>query len=117
MRRMLMIRRMIKSAILNVIFIPFIVGSPAVAQVRGPSDVSVPVGDLAEVTLTLDADESKYAVLSGQGVWVFREYDPDPKTLMFRVFGKKPGTAWITVSSVKAGKLQQMFVVRITTLS
>jgi hypothetical protein len=109
-------RQMLSSFVLAVAFVAFVIGgsSPVVAQVRGPSDVTVAVGDLAEVTLTLDADESKYAVLSGQGIWAFREYDPDPKTLMFRVFGQKPGTAMITVASVKGGKLQPLFVVRVT---
>lgn len=96
-------------AILSVL----VLAVPAPAQIKGPSDVTVAVGRLAAVPLTIDGDESDYVVL-GSDVDAFREYTTDPKQLRLRVIGYAPGTAYVTVAAVKGGKLQPLFVVKIT---
>ena len=82
------------------------------APVSGPSEVTVAVGRLASVPLTVDADEADYVVL-GSDVDAFREFSPDPKQLRLRVIGYAPGTAYVTVASVKAGKLQPLHIVKV----
>lgn len=86
---------------------------PAAAQVKGPQDITVQVGRLASVPLTVDGDESDYQVLGDQ-VDAFREYSPDPKQIRLRLIGYAPGTSYVVVSSQKAGKLQPMFTVKVT---
>lgn len=82
---------------------------PVAAQVRGPSEITVPVGRLASVPLTIDADEADYTILGD--IDGFREYDPDPKKLKLRVIGYTNGTAYVVVSSQKGGKLQPLLTV------
>jgi hypothetical protein len=84
----------------------------AAAQVRGPADVTVAVGRLAAVPLTVDGDESDYKVL-GTDVDAFREYSPDPKQLRLRLIGYAPGTAYVVVACVKGGKLQPLHTVTV----
>ena len=90
------------------------VGSLACGQTKGPQEITVPVGRLASVPITLDADESDYVIL-GSNVDGLREYDPDPRKLRLRVIGYEPGVAYIVVSSQKGGKLQPVYtcVVRV----
>ena len=90
-----------------------VVAASAAAQVRGPNDVTVAVGRLASVPLTIDGDESDYQVL-GSDVDAFREFTPDPKQLRLRVIGYAPGTAYVVVASVKGGKLQPLYKVTVT---
>ena len=89
-------------------------GSLACGQVKGPQEITVPVGRLASVPIVLDADESDYVIL-GSNVDGLREYDPDPRKLRLRVIGYEPGVAYIVVSSQKGGKLQPVYtcVVRV----
>jgi hypothetical protein len=82
------------------------------AQTRGPAEINVPVGRLASIPITLDADESDYVIL-GANIDGLREYDPDPKKLRLRVIGYEPGVAFVVVSSQKGGKLQGLFTVRV----
>lgn len=86
---------------------------PAAAQVKGPTEVSVAVGRLAAVPLTVDGDESDYQIL-GTEVDAFREYTPDPKQIRLRVIGYTPGTAFVVVASQKGGKLQPLHTVKVT---
>jgi hypothetical protein len=86
---------------------------PAAAQVRGPTEVTVPVGRLASVPLTVDADEADYLIL-GADCDGLREYDPDPKKMRLRVIGYTPGVAFVVVTSQKGGKLQPPAVVKVT---
>ncbi|HKB03897.1 MAG TPA: hypothetical protein VKD90_16870 [Gemmataceae bacterium] len=88
-------------------------GAPAAAQVRGPGEVTVPVGRLASVPVTVDADEADYLIL-GADCDGLREYDPDPKRLRLRVIGYSPGVAFLVVSAQKGGKLQPPTVVKVT---
>jgi hypothetical protein len=85
----------------------------AAAQVKGPADVTVAVGRLAAVPLTVEGDESDYKVL-GTDVDAFREYSPDPKQLRLRLIGYAPGTAYVVVACVKGGKLQPLHTVTVT---
>lgn len=90
-----------------------ILAAPAVGQVSGPSEVTVPVGRLAPLPLTVEGGQFDYLIL-GDALDGFREYDPDPKRLRLRIIGYSPGTAWVVVSSFNAGKLQPPFVVKVT---
>jgi hypothetical protein len=87
--------------------------APCVAQVKGPDAITVPVGRLATVPLTVDADEADYLIL-GADCDGLREYDPDPKKLKLRIIGYSPGVAWVVVNSAKGGKLCPPCVVRVT---
>lgn len=97
----------------NATILVALLACPLAAQVRGPSEVSVAVGRLASVPLTVDGDEATYMILGGD-VDGFREYDPDPKRLQLRVIGYQPGVAHVVVASQKGGKLQPLAVVKIT---
>lgn len=88
-----------------------VLASAALAQTKGPADVTVAPGRLAAVPLTTDADESEYVVLGD--IDCFREYDPSPKTIKLRVIGYTPGTSYVVLSSVKGGKLQPIFTVKV----
>lgn len=96
-------------AILSVL----VLAAAAPAQIKGPTEISTPVGRLAAVPLTIDGDQSDYAVL-GTDVDAFREFTTDPAQLRLRVIGYAPGTAYVTVAAVKGGKLQPLFVVKVT---
>lgn len=85
----------------------------SLSQVKGPSDVSVQVGRLASVPLSIDGDEADYVVL-GTDVDAFREYSQDPKQIKLRVIGYAPGMAYVVVASTKGGKLQPLFKVVVT---
>src|SRR5688572_8229350 len=85
----------------------------AAAQVKGPDAVTVNVGRLASVPLTVDGDEIEYAVLGGDVFGGFREFS-DPKTFRFQVLGYQAGTGYIVVGTSKGGKLQPLFKVTVT---
>jgi len=85
---------------------------PAAAQVRGPQEVTVQVGKLAGVSLTIDGDEAEYAVLGGDAFGGFREFS-DPKVFRFQVLGYAPGVGHIVVGTTKGGKLQPLFTVKV----
>lgn len=87
--------------------------TPAAGQVRGPAEVTVPVGRLASVPVTVDADEADYLIL-GADCDGLREYDPDPKRLRLRVIGYSPGVAFVVVTAQKGGKLLPATVVKVT---
>ena len=91
----------------------FVLAAAACAQVKGPTEITVPVGRLAAIPLTIEGDEADYAIL-GSELDGLREYDPDPKKLRLRVIGYSPGTAFVVVTSAKGGKLQPLFVVKVT---
>lgn len=99
---------MMRALLVSVLFV-----GAAAAQVKGPADVTIPVGRLAAVPLTIDGDESDYQVL-GTDVDAFREYTTDPKQIRLRVIGYAPGTAYVVVASQKGGKLQPLFKVTVT---
>lgn len=80
--------------------------------IRGPSEVKVDVGRLAAVPLEFDGDEIEYAILGGDFFGGFREFS-DPKTFRFQLLGYTPGTGYIVVGTVKAGKLQPLFQVKV----
>jgi hypothetical protein len=80
---------------------------------KGPESITVPVGRLASVPLSVDADECDYVIL-GSDCDGLREYDPAPKKLRIRVIGYAPGTAYVVVTSQKGGKLEAPFVVKVT---
>ena len=86
---------------------------PAAGPVRGPAEVTVPVGRLASVPVTVDADEADYLIL-GADCDGLREYDPDPKKLRLRVVGYAPGVAFVVVTAQKGGKLLAPTVVKVT---
>lgn len=86
---------------------------PAVAQVKGPAEVSVSVGRLASVPLTVDGEEIQYAVLGGEVFGGFREFS-DPKEFRFQVLGYQAGVGYIVVGTTKGGKLQPLFTVKVT---
>ncbi len=88
-------------------------GAPVAAQAPGPGDVTVPVGRLANVPVTVDADEADYLIL-GADCDGLREYDPDPKRLRLRVIGYSPGVAFVVVTAQKGGKLLPPTVVKVT---
>jgi hypothetical protein len=88
---------------------------PAAGQGRGPAEVTVPVGRLASVPVTVDADEADYLIL-GADCDGLREYDPDPKRLRLRVIGYSPGVAFVVVTAQKGGKLLLATVVKVTFL-
>lgn len=90
-----------------------VLAAAACAQVKGPTEITVPVGRLAAIPLTIEGDEADYAIL-GSELDGLREYDPDPKKLRLRVIGYTPGTAFVVVTSAKSGKLQPLFVVKVT---
>lgn len=98
-----------RAAVLSLV----VLALPAAAQIKGPSDVTVAVGRLAAVPLTVDGEESDYVCL-GTDVDCFREYTVSPKEIRLRVIGYAPGTAYVTVAATKGGKLQPLFVVKIT---
>jgi hypothetical protein len=83
------------------------------AQTKGPAEVSVAVGRLATIPIVIDGDESNFAVLGGDYFDSFREFSA-PNELRLRVLGYANGTGYIVVSSVKAGKLQPLFTVKVT---
>jgi hypothetical protein len=85
----------------------------ASAQVQGPAELNVPVGRLAALPLTVEGGEHEYVIL-GDALDGLREYDPDPKKLKLRVIGYTPGVAYVVVSSTKGGKLQPIFVCKVT---
>lgn len=91
----------------------FVVTGSAFCQVKGPNEITVPVGRLSAIHLTIEGDEADYAIL-GSDLDGLREYDPDPKKLRLRVIGYSPGTAFVVVTSTKGGKLQPLFVVKVT---
>ncbi len=92
----------------------FLFSASALAQgVKGPTEVNVPIGRLAAIPLTVDADESEYVVL-GDSMDAMREYDSDPKKLRLRVIGYAPGVSYVVVTSQKGGKLHAPFVVKVT---
>lgn len=99
--------------ILRACLVGVLLAVPAAAQVKGPQDVTVPVGRLASVPLTVEGDESDYQVL-GSDVDAFREYTPDPKQLRLRLIGYAPGTAYVVVASTKGGRLQPLYKVTVT---
>lgn len=82
-------------------------------------EITIPVGRLTPVPLTVDADEFEYSILSAtdrDGLALaggVREYDPDPKKLKLVVIGYGVGTAWVVVSSAKGGKLIPIQVVKL----
>jgi len=80
--------------------------------IRGPSEVKVDVGRLAPVPLEFDGDEIEYAILGGDYFGGFREFS-DPKTFRFQLLGYAPGTGYIVVGTVKGGKLQPLFQVKV----
>src|SRR4051812_13038569 len=102
-----------RATLLSVLVLAAAVAPAAQAQVKGPSDITVAVGRLASVPLTVDGDESDYAVL-GADVDAFREFTTDPKQIRLRVIGYAPGVAYVVVASQKGGKLQPVFVVKVT---
>lgn len=89
-----------------------VVASTAAAQVRGPETVTVPVGKLVALPLSVDADEATATVLGGDYFGGFREYT-EAKDFRFQLLGYAPGSGYVVVSSTKAGKLQPLFVVRV----
>jgi hypothetical protein len=93
-------------------FLVLFLGSLACGQTRGPATVEVAIGRLATVPIIIDGDESNFAVLGGDYFDSFREFSA-PNELRLRVLGYANGTGWIVVSSVKAGKLQPLFTVRV----
>lgn len=86
--------------------------SLACGQTKGPETVTVAIGRLATVPITIDGDESNFAVLGGDYFDSFREFSA-PNELRLRVLGYTNGTGYIVVSSVKGGKLQPLFTVRV----
>lgn len=86
--------------------------APALAQVKGPTEVDIPVGRLKEIPLVVEGDESEYKAL-GKDIDVLREYDPDPKKIKLRAIGYAQGTAYIVIASVKDGKLQPIHTITV----
>lgn len=82
------------------------------AEVKGPTELTVPVGRLASVTLAVDGDEAEYAVLGGDAFGAFREFSP-ATVYRFQVLGYAPGVGHIVIGAVKAGKLQPLFTVAV----
>jgi hypothetical protein len=99
--------------LIHSILLLLILASPVAAQMPGPGDVTVPVGRLAYVPVTVDADEADYLIL-GADCDGLREYDPDPKRLRLRVIGYSPGVAFVVVTAQKGGKLLPPTVVKVT---
>jgi hypothetical protein len=82
---------------------------PAAGQVSGPSEITVPVGRLASLPLTVEGGQHEYAVF-GADCDAMREYDPDPSKLRLRIIGYSPGQAFVVVSSRKGAKLNPLYV-------
>lgn len=95
------------SAILVLLF-----AAAASGQVKGPTEISVKVGRLASIPLTIDADETTYSVLGADYFDSFREFS-SPTELKLRVLGYANGTGYIVVASQKDGKLSPLFIVKV----
>ena len=86
---------------------------PAVGQVKGPAEVTIPVGKLTPLTLTIEGDASEYVILGSDYFGGFREFTP-PTEFRFQLLGYTPGTGHVVVSAVKGGKLQPLYTCRVT---
>lgn len=68
-----------------------------------PAEVKVPVGRLAAVPIQYDGDEIKF--IAPTDMDVFREYDPDPKSLRLRLLAYTAGKYRVVVGVCKDKKL------------
>jgi hypothetical protein len=84
---------------------------PAPAQFEAQT-VTIKVGRLATIPVTVDADDVDYVVL-GDALDGFREFDRDAKRLKIRVIGYEPGTGYVVVTAIKGGKLIPLAVVTV----
>jgi hypothetical protein len=84
---------------------------PAPAQFEAQT-VTIKVGRLATIPVTVDADDVDYVVL-GDALDGFREFDRDAKRLRIRVIGYQPGTGYVVVTAIKGGKLIPLAVVTV----
>lgn len=86
---------------------------PITAQVKGPTEITIPVGRLAVVPLIVEGDAADYVVV-GKDVDALREYDPDAKKLRLRVIGYSTGQAWVVIATTFEGKLKPLHVITVT---
>jgi hypothetical protein len=82
------------------------------AQIKGPATVDVPVGRVATIPIQVNGEEFQYDVLGGDYFDAWREFSA-PTELRIKALGHTNGIGYIVVSSVKAGKLQPLFTVRV----
>jgi hypothetical protein len=100
------------SKALSAVFGLLLLAASAGAQIKGPAEIKLAVGELSEsIDLTVDADEFTFKLL-GNKLRGIREFS-DPKTLRLSLIGYADETAWVVVSSVKGGKLQQLGTVKV----
>jgi hypothetical protein len=92
------------------IVVALAVSQTCAGQIKGPAEVTVPIGRLASIPLTVDGDDVEYTILGGDIFGGFREFS-DAKTFRFQVLGYTPGTGYVVIGAVKDGKLQPLFTV------
>lgn len=76
--------------------------TPVEAQVGSHVEVTVRVGRLATIPVTMDADRIEYEIL-GPALDGFREFEATPKRLRIRVIAYEVGTGYVVVLGVKDG--------------
>jgi hypothetical protein len=93
-------------------FLVFLTCSLACGQGKGPASIDVPIGRVATIPIQVNGEEFQYDVLGGDVFDAWREFSA-PNELRIKALGHANGTGYIVVSSVKAGKLQPLFTVRV----
>lgn len=79
--------------------------------VTAPKEVTAPVGRLATIVVQSDGADTKY--FADDGLDVFREYDPDAKTIRLRVVGYTAGKYYLRAITCRDNKLSDPVTVTV----
>lgn len=85
----------------------------ALAQVDLPPSIKTRADKLTAVTIKNVPPKVAWTFLPSDGVDVFREFDPDPKTIKLRFMTDTPGTYYLIVSSANGEVKQQVCVISV----
>ena len=93
-----------------------LLATPAQAQVEMPATVKTGVCKLTPITIKNVPPKVSWMFLSPSGAEpeVFREHDPDQKTIKLRFHAEMPGTYYLVVASANGDVKQQVCVVTVT---
>jgi len=79
--------------------------------VTAPKEVTAPVGRLATIVVQSDGADTRY--FADDGLDVFREYDPDAKTIRLRVVGYTAGKYYLRAITCRDNKLSDPVTVTV----